>query len=562
MANINLTPWKNKTDDSTLSAGDWNSLMGTLEASINALPAEAAPDSPAPSAQVSDFYVNGIKRDPVNGVVALTADTVAIPTDGSHTRVSYTLRGTLYGRVEIGTTTDTAAENVTIVLDGCTIINDSDHNYALAYLPEGKGMNVTLARNKNNLLLCSHVAPRTDGQNGALHSGNALNLQGCGYLSVINRGGHGVKASELRCTGRPHVYCESVHDGFHGNNLIMVDGGYYYVNGANDAFGTRAATGDKPAGHISVLGGAFRCYNISQNAFDSKSAGHWYGNKLDLLTDAATPTVGMTHITTDDYGAGIVIDGGLPVDAVDGVYTCTSTTVTVRGYVEGQIRLTTVSTDVSLNGAYIKASGAHGIFYDIDSSVSKQKKVQVSAESDTVNIIEVSGADADAIASCNNATIEVKAGAALIIHSEQGNGISGSEVSLHDSRGTLLITDCGRYGITGTDIYVADSADHKTYDLEAVAGSVIVRGNALADIHARLSSKGAKGNITVNDNHLPGILLADTISAATGSTSTTGITLNNASGVFFQSVDADTLHSIPMPTTEPYRCLPYGSLPI
>ena len=70
MDTLNITTtYGSKTSQSTLTATEWNALMSTLQGKIN----ELASSENSSSSASDDFYVNGVKTTPVNGVIILAA---------------------------------------------------------------------------------------------------------------------------------------------------------------------------------------------------------------------------------------------------------------------------------------------------------------------------------------------------------------------------------------------------------------------------------------------------------------------------------------------------------
>lgn len=487
---LDLSRFIGKTSADSLTAEEWNTFGQLIQDAINSKSDGGAGNS-------SPFRVNGSLVTPVGGVVNLTAEG------------TYRLSGTLNGRVTIGSAAAQPAEDTIVILDGVTVINSDTANSAIDYLPELGKMVVTVANNTNNALVCNHEAERADSQRGALHSENNLVVQGGGYLSCINNGGHGIKGSELRISGKPHIYVEAIHDGVHGNKMLVVDGGLIYVNGANDAFGTRAADPDsgKTAGSISIFGGEFYAYNILQRVFDSKAPGHIYrpvaihtnvvsGSIYDgisvadpkvLFGDAVQdnvnggyttpPTGSVTCYTDEALSAGAAV-----IEPIDGTYTLTTKYAKVSGYVDGNITTSIQSTDITLDNAYIQGN--------IEYTATK-KKLQINLETGSVGIV------AGNVTSASNLAIEAKKESHCMIH---GN-VTGDELTFNDSKGSVIV--CG--DVVGKDIYIATAATPDP--TKKLWGALIVEGT----LKAILNSKFVKGNIHVLNEGLVGSLTAGCI---------------------------------------------------
>lgn len=483
------------------------------------------------------FSVNGTPTNPVNGVVNLAS------------KGKYILKGTLNGRVVIGSSSDIFGADESsptqVILDGVNITTDHVENSAIEYVPEADKMILTIARNSINRVMCSHTAAMADSQKGAIHAENDLIIQGAGYLSVVNKGGHGIKASELRVSGNPHIYTETVHDGIHGNKMIAITGGVFHVNGANDAFGTRAESDGKEAGKIWLFGGRFYAFNIKQNVFDSKAQGYIFcqnrvmnskdnvpnteATGIVLSTDCTNIYSGMANVDPETYfGTGVVEGATLS----DGVYTATAAAVNISGYFKDvKFVFPIKSAEVTLNGAYIETSTGDALTYTQDT-----KNIKVTAVKDTVNIIKATGEDNVCINSLNNIAFEVKNFGFLYMSANEYTA-TGSEVSLRDSFGGII----SEGGIIGSQILLAEAS--KTFG----------GGLNVSTLTARLSSKGQKGNVIVSDADFIGGVYCTLLQSAGTST------LAKTYGLDYMGAIGSTLMGAPDECREPYQYLTYDS---
>ena len=520
MAKLNLTKYLNKTQDSTVSAEEWNSVFSDIQTSVNDT-IDIINSTTIPDAGISDvlvdgvsvvkngiasitmpkeetteetpkFYINDVAISPVNGVVTLAAGN------------TYTLRGTLKGVITIGTAVD-VSEDTTIILDGIDIIDSTSKNYGIMYAPTSKTLQVIINKNTVNSIECSYKAANSEAQKAGLYSEKNMNVKGDGYLSIVNNGGHGIKASELRIMGNPAIDVTASHDAIHGNSVLDIYGGDFSIDGANDAFGT----GD--TGVIKVFGGSFRAKNVVENVFDSKVAGYFFV-RVPILSDFTTTTNLINNMTNCDpatyFGTGSITcysDEDMTTDAtaitaVDGVYVLTTQYAKVTGYIEGTIQVDNKTSDLSLNNAYIKGS----VKYTPDG-----KKLKITAEKETVNFIV---ADAvDAVNSNKNVSIEVKSKACLILNSNQGSGLVGYDITLNDSSGVLSIKDCGQYGIYGRTIYIGTQKD--VDETKVFDGALMITGNKVCDIYAALRTEGTEGIISVLNSGMLGTLTTENLEA-------------------------------------------------
>jgi len=554
MEQLNLSTWTGKVDGTTsLSAAEWNAAMTAIQNKVNEIINGGV-------SAVSDFYVNGVKQAPVNGVVTLAS------------KGKYVCNGTLIGKLVIGASSDTfsstADEPTQLYLNGVTINNTLSDNCAIEYLPKGEKLYITLCKNKKNILVCSNVAAIADSQKGALHCENNMIVQGNGYLTCINKGGHGIKSSELRITGRPHIYAEASHDGIHGNKRVTIEGGVFYINKANDAFGTRAESGVatdadyKSPGIINIFGGEFYAYNILQNLFDSNDTdGHIFFVQdkvmtvatdtdpsvmnaamcgLNIHTDLAEDKIfkNVTPITPSAYfGAATVTGATLSGDK----YVASGTSVEVSGYLDKAIQFGTQSSELKLNGAYIKVASGPAIEYTKD-----KKNIKITAAADTLNAIVAEGNDATCVKSLNNIAVEPKNNSVLYISAPNGHGMEGSEISMRDAKGTIIIEKCKGAGLEGSEIKVAETGN-------PFAGSLISRGNGGKDFSARLSSKNKKGNITILADLFIGCVSVDGMYGV-------GVSdLGNSNNLFYNKAEGTIFRNDPGKTSEPYAAIPYDN---
>lgn len=546
MANIDLSQYYNQRNDGTteITATQWNTMLRSIESAINAGAGSGASEG------TTNFFVNGIKTTPVNGVVKLES------------KGSYTLSGSLNGRVQIGTDTETEptgdGEYATqVYLDGVTIICDDDINTAIGYAPSYSKMVVTLCKNKKNLLICSHEAVKADSQNGVLNSENNMVVQGSGYLTIINKGGHGIKSSELRLSGNPHIYVESIHDAIHGNKILNIEGGVYYINGANDAFGTRAANPaeEKEAGTINIFGGEFFAYNLKPGGklFDSKS-----GNGVILVRDGVLNTkVSPNVINQDITGVTIHTDvafsdiyyGVKPVfyseyfgsfnpslaftayREEDGKYFVEDVDVILTGYVTKPIVLGASGASVTMTNACIDVEG------DAITYTSSSSNVKIESTKETFNIIKATGV---CIKSSNNAVVEPKGGGVLILQGGE-MAIQASKVSVRDGGGSLLVKEGA---VEGSEVLIGEEDGTKFGPLSG--------GIYMNKVIARKSSKGQKGNITVHATKFTGCFTADEMTMEGSSN------LNRHKSVFYGKASGGAILGDTGKTIEPYAALSYA----
>jgi hypothetical protein len=201
------------------------------------------------------FYVNNAFVE--QGEVRLTAGG------------EYKLRGDLLGHIIIGNLSDLPNNRTKIILEGVNI-QSSDYASCIEYAPESGKLVVEIADNSENYLVVNIEGERGEDDLSALHSENNMLINGVGYLTIVNRKGHGIKASELIINGDLHMYLNTNHDAIHGGKLLRITNGEFEVENANDAFS--ASAGGSNTGKLLILGGKYTIHACKDSAFDGKSA--------------------------------------------------------------------------------------------------------------------------------------------------------------------------------------------------------------------------------------------------------------------------------------------------
>ena len=199
------------------------------------------------------FKVNGEIRP--QGIVRLSAGN------------TYELEGNLIGNVIIEGASSTL-NRTKLILKGVNIQSDEAESI-INYTPEVSKLVVEVANNTENYLVCNIEEETGQDDLGVIHSENNLMLTGVGYLTIVNKKGHGIKASELIIDGDVHMYLDTNHDAIHGGKLLKITGGEFYVNNANDAFS--ASEGGSGTGKLLIYGGKYNIRACKEAAFEGKS---------------------------------------------------------------------------------------------------------------------------------------------------------------------------------------------------------------------------------------------------------------------------------------------------
>lgn len=501
----------------------------------------------------SRFYVNNILTEPIDGVVKLPAS--------ADSRVKYELSGVLYGCIEIGDISDTTKEDTVVILRGVKIQTDKLHG--ISYMPTGTGvksMNIIVAKDSVNEIVLTTDSEISDDQEACIHSNNNMKLMGCGYITCVNRGGHGIKASELLLSGHNHFYIEATHDAFHGGSKLDIDDGIFFINKANDAFGSG------PTGKINVFGGKFYAYNILQEVFDSKNPGYFYCEPI-VKTDVETVSTNMSNtinypetlltykvldVNKQEVQTGTFIEGETSYTPSDlTVSTYDKIEATITGHLTKPIIFpeTFIKVTVNLNNAYIETETSCIVYS------ASGKSITIKSVKDSVNILKCTGSTVDdnyAIKSTNNGTIEVKSGSHLVLESVNGGAMYSSDLSIMDSSGTLIIRTCKDFGIQGTNVCIGSDVDTTKWGEDYFEGSILGYGDN--SIKARLTSKGKKGDIVITEYFI-GSLYA-TLAAATS------IDLNKSKHVFYNTLTSPKVKNNISETYESYEYIPYRKIPV
>lgn len=584
---MDISKYINKKSGDSISHEEWNGVFSDIQDAINAktestavtdvlIDGESAVEGNIAKINLEDklkqikdsittgseFYVNDVLTTPVNNVISLNSGNL------------YKLRGELNGCIEIGLVSDKPSNDTTIILDGIDIKSDKTHG--ICYIPTGTGvkdLNIIVSRDSINTIVLSKDAPIESDQEACILSNNNMRIAGCGYLTLINRGGHGIKASELVMSGHNHIYIEATHDGVHGGSLINIDNGVFFVNKANDAFGSG------PTGAINVFGGKFYAYNISQNVFDSKTTGY-YLNELEIDTDVNSSTTisGMSKYT-NNVESGITLEYELKDGTLDSYVGCVleedQKTYTISNPTNSftqenpldKIILTLTGNfidksfvfnsdvkkvDVILNGVSITNEDLSCINYQAGKS-----RLKLKSSKDAINIFTSNGTS-PAIASSNNAQIEVKSNSHFIINTKTSKGLTCSTFFITDSSGSLILNTADA-GIEGSELYIGGDPESKDVDNTYFSGSIIA-----SKLKARMSSKKGKGTFQIFDKYCIGSVYVKSID--TPST----IDFEKSDCVFYK-IDEDTdnplelthsvVNKIPK-VEETFEYIPYRKIPV
>ena len=548
------------------------------------------PDDEEEDITSTKLYINGVLHEEDNVVL-----------QPGHV---YTLQGVCLGTITVDTTDGAPLENTELRLNNVTLINSGD--YGIKYLTPTentgyKDLVITLEKNSKNYIICQQEAQPSEDQPGAVYSMNNLTIQGAGYLAAYNAGGHAIRGTELKLLA-PHIYADASHDAMHAKK-IWICSGTYYVNKANDAFGTSSG------GSIMYAFGYISSNNLVGKVFNAKDGGTLkYVENFDLHNDADYESTASESIIPstpngtvkeyDDKTSAANGSGGTDVSNSGGMYAVTKQFIRVTGYINQPINIPSSLTDVTiyLNNAIIVTSEVSGtnepsIAYDASSS-----NVKITCIKDTYNVIMnqcseiVEGQDADAVKSEHNIRVEIKNDSYLYISATAGDGLDGTDVEITDSKGTLMIHNCAERGIKGNTIMIGPSGStsgstitviddptnekYTTFDgavivtenckeygeqLISISSNRIAPYTGYADIFARKGKALDKGTFKTVASTLNGIIVTGSIGASIE------VDMNNSANIYYNrlvTLDTVTLTDVATPSNETYIAYPYKNNPI
>ena len=221
------------------------------------------------SVVVSDFYVDGVKTEPIDGFIELPAG------------AKYTLSGSLFGTVKI---IGEATKYTELVLDGVNIIS---YSTSAIINPVDARLTVELAdQSVNYLTVNDQTTTEETSSIGALESESDLVIYGTGALTIVNDKGHGIKGADVSFGGYPRIYIDAYHDAIHGKSVRITEG-TYYIKDCNDAI---SAGSDKHDGKLLVSGGNITIEHCRENAFQAKNASPKVVNSLIQIYGNTTLT--------------------------------------------------------------------------------------------------------------------------------------------------------------------------------------------------------------------------------------------------------------------------------
>lgn len=505
--NLNISQYIGKTNGQSLPASDWNSLFTTIKEKVDeiVLAVNASVGGTPNNSSVLWIEDTPYYSSPDNPLeIDLTNTLVSDQTNGKGKLITNgvepIIKGTLYGNIKISLAT-APNDDLRIRLDGVTIINQDDKpaiDYNITALDNTgfKGLVVSLNKDTVNHILNMNNTGHVDNQKGAINSDHDLTLKGVGYLSIINKCGHGIKGSDVKIAG-PHIYIKAVHDGIHGKKVNILDGVFKF-DGVRDGFGI------SDNGQMLLLGGKIIEPIVDQDLFDlGQDANLYYTSsyqsisaRQDVQTNTEMTTKGdninqITNNTTaiKGYSSSQDIKSALDGDSEIVGTDLTNNIVTIQKDIygdgqtvenvqaielnshfiilEGNINYPLIVPDtiedatIYLNGVNIFSEYIPCIYYKNSSG-----RLKVIVVEDTINYLSTNypnyyNINEDGIKSENNMELEIKDDSYLIIHGAN-DGIDAGELKITDSgNGSLFISKCTSRGIKANTLIVGPDANIK-----------------------------------------------------------------------------------------------------
>lgn len=517
-----LSSLSSKKTGDTLTAEEWNNLTDAILKGAN-----YTFDS------LNTFTIESYANSTWTSVTYTAGTEVSLAVGGTYRLSGYTSGTTI--KIEGATGAAT-----TVQLNGVVMISNKGYNILYAPTDEKKSLIVDILPNTENYLIQENT-DATYLTYGNIYSKNNVELIGSGYLGLFNSVGHGVRGSELKATGDIKYYIDVAHDALHGTKIADIHWGQYYINNAKDAIGSGlqdAEDAGKLRGIVRVFGGKFVINNLTDHTvFDAK----YSCMKVEVSSDSETYTSidESTDTTVEDFstvylihsgifskqnvgievikydkdlvlfpattfanninyyreylakGTGKVLNDGVEVTATDNVYTCAGTTITVSGYINGTIQVTTSKAEVHLQRAYIEPVSGAAIDYT-------PTKKNVSVES---NKYSESSYIAGQIKSGYNIKLVPKSGTQIYLRNTTDESFSCSKLSIGNGAGYLYACD-NVTGLCGKRLYLGTEDDYDPTGTKAdqfFSGAAYVFNNTKGDIYTVLDTNYVEGSGVTGD---------------------------------------------------------------
>lgn len=488
------------------------------------------------SKRASDFYVilNGSETH------YTSSDDIEISLPAGS---EYTLRGYLNGHIVIPSGTTDPTNSTKLILDNAQI--NSDVECAIHYEPTKSKLVLELAYGTRNYVSAYPDELRSNvNYSATICSENNIEIVGMGTLAIKNNweNSHGIKAKEVRIAlsekVNPGLDIQSHHDGIHGSKLVEISNGIFNLHDISNS-AIEAKNSDSSDGYLKIYGGEFTIKNAGfgiSGAISGRVEGlntkitfvnvdepvreEYLANMHILNTIQISGAELSTETPEVFFGTGRVYTkdptgNETTINDIDGIYSvpANSTEIYISGYFENkQFKSTIKKSDFILDGAYIVSSLSSPVFiYTPEKSrlALKDKKDTLDNVIFNTNYIISTGSIESLISSAGNISLNLDNPtffSCKSLNTQTSALLQGSEITIRGDGQKYFYSNIA--SARGTRIFIgADSEDYAS----GIAGNSdqVIYGQKFV---TRLSSKGAKGGITIYDKQ-KGNIYAESIEA-------------------------------------------------
>lgn len=425
----------------------------------------------------TDIEVTGAGATAENGILIITAEG------------TYVVTGNLTeGQIRVETT-DT--EKVQLVLNGVTIHNS---NSAPIYLKSADKVFITLAEGTTNTLTDGSDYIQTDDNSvdAVIFSKADLAINGTGTLNITANYKHGiVSKDDLIITGGT-FNISSVKAALNGKDALKIKDGVFNISSSDGKGLTSKHDSDTTKGYVYIAGGTFKISNCTEG-IEGTAIVIEGGDIVVTATDdglnaaSETTTDPATTETTEtaQMPGGQTPGGGGGMMAAD-----TNAYIAIAG---GTIKLNTIGDGIDSNGNLYVSGGTifvSGPTSDSEGALDYDGTADVSG-----GTIVIAGSSGMAQSFSNTST------QASILYNLTAKAAAGTEVSLKDSNGKVLVSFTPEKAYQSVVISTPEMSVGSTYTL--TAGSQTVEIEQTAMVTSNGNTQGSPGGTRPDGGNRP-----------------------------------------------------------